>query len=316
MSRGARAGAPISVLLAAATAVAASAGCGAGETAAKPGRAGHPGVSAPERGPATAQQSWALLVAGSHGWGNHRHQADVLAQYQLLRSRGVSDRRIVLVAAGDIAYANENPKPGTVRQRVGEENLAGNVTIDYGPDELAAGDLSRIITGRRSRRLPHVIRSRRRDNVYIYLAGHGSRRGFYLGLDEATPRRGNRYVLLTPRRLGAAIDRLEEARSYNRLLVAVEACNAGVFGRSVRASRAALLASAGARQKSLSANYDPDGATWLADEFSYHLQREARVRPNLSLSAAHRRLARSVRGADPRAFGDLRGARLGDFFSP
>ena len=176
--------------------------------------------------------------------------------------------------------------------------------------------MGRIITGRRSPRLPQVIDSRRGDNVYVYLAGHGNRRGFHLGLDQPVPRTGDRYSLLSPRRLGAAIDALAGSRRYRRLLVAIETCNAGVFGPSVRAPGAALLAAAGAREKSLSANYDPRGATWLADEFSYRLQREVRERPGLGLSAAYRRLRRAVHGSHPRAFGDLGGARLGDFFSP
>jgi len=268
-------------------------------------------ASAPQK-----QRSWALLVAGSHGWENHRHQADALAQYRLLRSRGVSDSRIVLVAAGDIAHAADNPKPGTVRQRVGEEDLARDVTVDYSPDQLSGPDVGRILSGRRSPRLPQVIDSRRGDNVYVYLAGHGNRRGFQLGLDQPVPRTGDRYSLLSPRRLRAAIDALAGARRYRRLLVAIETCNAGVFGPSVRAPGAALLAAAGARAKSLSANYDPRGATWLADEFSYRLQREVRERPGLGLSAAHHRLRRAVRGSHPRAYGYLRGARLGDFFSP
>ena len=41
----------------------------------------------------------ALLVATSSGWTNYRHQADVLALYQLLRRNGFSDENIVLVCA-------------------------------------------------------------------------------------------------------------------------------------------------------------------------------------------------------------------------
>lgn len=317
MKRGARAGTLTAGLVATAAIAAAAGGRESGEPAApvaQQPRALAP--SSPPRPPAPRQRLWALLVAGSHGWENHRHQADVLAQYRLLRSRGVSDERIVLVAAGDLAYDDHNPKPGTVRQVVGGENLARDVEVDYRPDQLSARDLTRIITGKRSRTIPHAIRSRRHDNVYVFLAGHGNRRGFYVGLDQAAPRTGERYSLLTPRRLGAAVDRLAAARRYRRLLVAVEACNAGVFGSSVRAPGAALLAAAGPNEKSLSANYDPKGGVWLADEFSYRLQAEARTLPASGLTATYRRLRRTVRGSDPGAFGSLRGVRLGEFFSP
>ncbi len=112
------------------------------------------------------------------------------------------------------------------------------------------------------------------DNLYVYLAGHGNRRGFYLGLDRPTPGIGDRYSLLTPRRLGTAVDRLAGGRRYRRMLMVIEACNAGVFGRSARAPGAALLAAAGSRGRSLSANYDQGGAVWLADYLSYRFQCE------------------------------------------
>lgn len=317
MRRGARAGAPLAALAVCAAAVVAGGGCGSDEGAGEPAlQARGPAPAAVPSRPARDQRLWALLVAGSHGWENHRHQADVLAQYRLLRSRGVSDERIVLVTADDLARAPENPRRGTVRQRAGGENLARGARVDYTPDQLSAGDLTRILTGRRSSRLPHVIRSRRRENVYVYLAGHGNRRGFYLGLDHAVPGAGDRYSLLSPRRLGAGVERLAAAHRFRRLLVVVEACNAGVFRRSVRAPGVAVLAAAAAKEKSLSANYDPNGRVWLADEFSYQLQREMRTRPHEALAPAYLRLRRAVRGSRPRAFGDLRGVRLADFSTP
>jgi len=274
------------------------------------------GARGSERQPPQRQRLWAVLVAASHGWENYRHQADVLAQYRLLRSRGVSDKRIVLVTADDIAYDDRNPNPGTVRQRVGGKNLNRDVEVDYGPDELSAHDLTAILRGRRSQRLRRVIRSRRRDNVYVFLAGHGDKRGLYLGLDQAVPRTGDRFSLLTPRGLGAAVSRMAREQRYRRLLLAVEACNGAVFGKSVRSPGAALLSAAGPRESSLSANYDAEGGVWLADEFSFRLQREARERPAATLGATFARLTRRVPGSHPAASGDLRAARIGEFLSP
>ena len=36
-------------------------------------------------------EQWAVLVAGSQGWDNYRHQADVCHAFHLLRSRGVPE---------------------------------------------------------------------------------------------------------------------------------------------------------------------------------------------------------------------------------
>ncbi|MCB9540731.1 MAG: ABC transporter substrate-binding protein, partial [Myxococcales bacterium] len=50
----------------------------------------------------------ALLVAATGGWGGYAHQADVLARYQLLRARGLSDDDIILVGE-DLADHPLNP---------------------------------------------------------------------------------------------------------------------------------------------------------------------------------------------------------------
>ncbi|KAL1435455.1 hypothetical protein MTO96_000130 [Rhipicephalus appendiculatus] len=66
---------------------------------------------------------WALLVAGSNGYGNYRHQADVCHAYHLLRRHGIPDNRIVVMMYDDIAYAEENPTPGVVVNHINGSNL-------------------------------------------------------------------------------------------------------------------------------------------------------------------------------------------------
>lgn len=60
-----------------------------------------------------------MVVATSSGWDNYRHQADALAAYQLLKSRGVRDDHIVLIMADDIAGNARNREPGVVRNVAG-----------------------------------------------------------------------------------------------------------------------------------------------------------------------------------------------------
>ena len=44
----------------------------------------------------SAARQWAVLVAGSRGWDNYRHQADVCHAFHLLRSRGIPEANIVV----------------------------------------------------------------------------------------------------------------------------------------------------------------------------------------------------------------------------
>jgi legumain len=48
-------------------------------------------------------QHWAILVAGSNGWYNYRHQADVCHAYQILHKNGIPDSNIIVMMYDDIA---------------------------------------------------------------------------------------------------------------------------------------------------------------------------------------------------------------------
>jgi legumain len=56
--------------------------------------------------------SWALLVAGSDGYYNYRHQSDVFAMYQAVLKMGVPPQNIVIMAVNDIVHSPSNPFPG------------------------------------------------------------------------------------------------------------------------------------------------------------------------------------------------------------
>ena len=55
---------------------------------------------------------WAVLVAGSNGYFNYRHQADICHAYQILRKNGIPDERIVVMMYDDIAHNENNPTQG------------------------------------------------------------------------------------------------------------------------------------------------------------------------------------------------------------
>lgn len=51
----------------------------------------------------TDAANWAVLVAGSNGWYNYRHQADVCHAYQILHKNGIPDSNIIVMMYDDIA---------------------------------------------------------------------------------------------------------------------------------------------------------------------------------------------------------------------
>lgn len=245
---------------------------------------------------------WALLVAASSGEQNYRHQADVLAQYQVLRENGVPDDHIVLVLADDL---------GPVVPYVqGGANLHRNITVDYHLSQVTAQGLLDILAGRRSSAYPHVIDSAPGDDVYVYIAGHGNENGVYVGLNEPVPLFGA-YTLLAP----AALDATVRGMTYRRLLIAIEACQSGVYGARLHAPNALLLAAASPVENSLATNYDPKTGTWLADAFSFDLWHAEQADPAETLGALYTRLYLALSGQHVSAYGSGAGSSLREFIS-
>ena len=60
---------------------------------------------------------WAVLVAGSNGWYNYRHQADICHAYQVLHEHGVPNDNIIVMMFDDIAHNEENPTKGVIINR-------------------------------------------------------------------------------------------------------------------------------------------------------------------------------------------------------
>lgn len=52
----------------------------------------------------STSQIWAVLVAGSNGWYNYRHQADVSHAYHVLKKHGINENNIITMMYDDIAH--------------------------------------------------------------------------------------------------------------------------------------------------------------------------------------------------------------------
>ncbi|KAF2567957.1 hypothetical protein F2Q68_00025800 [Brassica cretica] len=69
---------------------------------------------------------WAVLIAGSSGYGNYRHQADVCHAYQILKKGGLKEENIVVMMYDDIANHPLNPRPGNlINHPDGDDVYAG-----------------------------------------------------------------------------------------------------------------------------------------------------------------------------------------------
>lgn len=264
--------------------------------------------------------TWALLVAGSDNWANYRHQADVLGQYQRLREGGVAADHIIVVSANNLAHNKQNPDRGTVRYSVGGPNLYRDAHVDYPLQDMTAERLMAILSGHASPDTPKVIRAGPGDNVFFYMSGHGNQNGVFLGLGRSVPSPDGDYSVLTPQLLDETVSTMANQHRYRRMLVALESCQAGVFGEDLTAPGALVLSAANSVENSLGANYDSKLRTWLANQFSYQLWKAQGATPNASLVQLYENLYRHVAGSHVSAygprFGNAAAVSLKEFFSP
>lgn len=252
-------------------------------------------------GPQTG--TWAFIAALSTGWSNYRHQADALAQYQMLRSSGMADDHIVFIIADDLAQVPENGEPGVVRNVVGGPNLYHDLQIDYRLSEVDAGDLMAILGGESSSRLPTVIESTAGDDLYVFLVGHGDSFGAIVdGRGGGTSAPG--MTALDSSMIEDTLEGMFAAQRYRRVLMVVEVCEGGTLGAELAAPGTVLFTGANPTESSFGANYDPDLKTWLADEFAYQFFLKATGDPTVMLTTLYPDLYAAVSGSHVSVYND------------
>ena len=62
---------------------------------------------------------WAVLLAGSSGYGNYRHQSDVAHMYGVLTDHKYDPDHIITIMYGDLPGNEANPFPGTIYNHPG-----------------------------------------------------------------------------------------------------------------------------------------------------------------------------------------------------
>lgn len=254
-------------------------------------------------------QRWALLVATSSGWENYRHQADVLNMYQILRSNGYDDDHIVLIIEDDLAENTLNPTPGVVYSRIGGDNVREGAVVDYHTSELLPVDLTDILLGRASERLPEVIRADADDNVLIFWSGHGTSKGM----------NWMRTGLFTQARADALFSALEEAGAYRRLLWLAETCYSGGVACAVEGHRGMLaITAANANETSKADEHDLETDIWLSNRFTATLHDCLTTDASISMRDLYYRLFQNTVGSHvcvfgAEGYGNLYTSTMGEF---
>jgi legumain len=119
---------------------------------------------------------WAVLVAGSNTYSNYRHQADVCHAYQVVKSKGVPESNIIVMAYDDIANSRSNPYPGKLFNKPTASGTPGvdvysGCKIDYSGSQVTPANFEAVLTGTASGK---SLKSTSEDEVFIFFSDHGA----------------------------------------------------------------------------------------------------------------------------------------------
>ena len=212
--------------------------------------------------------NWVVLVAGSNGWDNARHQADVCHAYQLAREHGTPDERIIVMQYDDIASNPSNPFPGQVFNAPSEGSgwdVYANCKKDYVGENVTAQNFLWVITGD-TRAQGKILQSTEHDHVFINLVDHGAPDVFAFPTGP----------YLSSQELQKAIQIMQEKKMFGKLFLAIESCESGSMAQFLSSTdNVYAITAANAEEPSWATYCPPDDVvdntpvgTCLGDLFS------------------------------------------------
>ncbi|MDE6793217.1 MAG: hypothetical protein K2J48_09055, partial [Muribaculaceae bacterium] len=232
--------------------------------------------------------NWAVVVGASDTWANYRHQADAIAMYQFLKREGFSDDRIIMIIEDNIAYDSNNLYPGIVRVEPYGENLYKEINVDYHLSELSVSDLSEILMGHRSDKLPVTVESNENDNIIMFWCGHGNFGRLAWGSNASVSAAQFRDML----------SGMYEAKKYRKIFVAMDACYSGSIGEECIGMPGVLfMTSANSLETSKADMKDETMGIWLSNGFTRGFQKTIENDPDISIRNLYYKLVPTTVGS-------------------
>uniref|UniRef100_A0A915DKR3 Legumain n=1 Tax=Ditylenchus dipsaci TaxID=166011 RepID=A0A915DKR3_9BILA len=117
------------------------------------------------------------IMAGSNGWSNYRHQADICHAYQVIKNHGIPAEHIITMMYDDIANNEENPFPGKIYNTPARKDVYKGVKMDYKGEDLNPKNFLAVLSGNKSAvegGNGKVIQSTKTDKIFVFFSDHGA----------------------------------------------------------------------------------------------------------------------------------------------
>ncbi|OQR90784.1 vacuolar-processing enzyme [Thraustotheca clavata] len=167
-----------------------------------------------------AAEHWAVIVVGSTGYWNYRHQADACHAYQVVRSHGIPESNIVLMMYDDVANSSSNPFPGQLFNKPTMHSsdavdVYQNCHVDYRGDDVTPKKFLQVLLGDTAAG-GKVLKSKSTDRVFVNFVDHGAT-GMVVFPSH------NLYA----KDLVETLKTMHERQLYKELVFYMEACESG-----------------------------------------------------------------------------------------
>ncbi|XP_050426907.1 legumain-like [Adelges cooleyi] len=208
-------------------------------------------------------KKWVVLVAGSDGWENYRHQADVAHAYQVVRRNGIPEENIIVMMANDVVNHTSNWAPGTLINQPNGTDVYKGIKIDYAGSNVTKENFLSVLKGDKHKMSKigsgKVVKSSSHDNIFINFVGDGESGVVYFP--------GNKPLYADE--LIRTLKELYIRRKYEKILLYVDACYSGSMFDGLLDDNKSILAitAAGPRENAYTYYYDEQYDTYLGDEF-------------------------------------------------
>jgi legumain len=256
--------------------------------------------------------NWAVIMAGSSGYSNYRHQADACHAYQVVLKNGIPESNIILMMYDDVANARENPFPGQVFNKPTKAGEPGvdvykGCKTDYTGKDVNQDTFLGVLTGDSNKAGGKVLKSTAQDKVFVNFVDHG-------GTGSIAMPDGK---LLHAKDLLKGLQTMYDKKMYQKLVFYLEACESGSMFENILPKNISIFATTAANAKESSwGTYCPpydkvDGKelhTCLGDLYSVNWMEDsdkASEQASETLSAQYDLVKKETNKSHVQEYGDM-----------
>ncbi|KAM9293884.1 legumain [Gastrophryne carolinensis] len=238
-------------------------------------------TSMPIDDPEDNGKHWVVLVAGSNGWYNYRHQADLCHAYQIIKKNGIPDEQIIVMMYDDIAQNEENPTKGIIINRPNGTDVYAGVPKDYIGDDVTPQNFLAVLRGDleavKGKGSGKVLQSGPNDHVFVYFTDHGAPGLLAFPNDD-----------LHVKDLNKTIQYMYEHKMYKKMVIYIEACESGsMMNHLPNNINVYATTAANPDESSYACYYDEKRDTYLGDLYSVSWMEDSDVE-DLQKETLHR----------------------------